>query len=152
MGTAVNIFSRIVYSERFGVAFGTSVVIAYATGMVVGFTLSKLFAFKSRTSNNAYSEAAKFVLVSAAALTVTWLVSVFIKHEADVIFANNPGIYQAAVKVAIATGRTFVNRELAAHVIGIGLGFFVNYFGHKFFTFRNTGVWAKVQANKAGRA
>ena len=151
IGTAVNIGSRIIYSEKFGVEFGTSVVIAYATGMVVGFALSKLFAFKSRTSDNTYSEAAKFVMVSGAALTVTWFVSVVIKHEADVILSNNPRIYSTAINIAAATGEKFVNRELASHVIGIGIGFFVNYFGHKFFTFRKTGVWDKVQSSRNER-
>jgi putative flippase GtrA len=46
----------------------------------------------------------------------------------------------------------FIDRNLIGRIGGIGFGFFVNYFGHRFFTFRNTGTITLLRTKQAEMA
>ena len=80
IGFLVNVGSRIIYSEVVHIEFWPSIVLAYGTGMIVGFVLTKFFAFNARASDNTQREMIKFVLVSIAALVVTLIISLIIKN------------------------------------------------------------------------
>lgn len=145
IGFLVNIFSRILYYDYWKIPFGYSVVLAYLTGMVVGFTLTKLFAFDARKSNNTYREIMKFTIVSLCALTVTYIMSITFRWVQSYFFNAYPSYHQYVVEKISQFHIRFINRELFAHLAGTGFGFFVNFFGHKFFTFKSTGVYNKIK-------
>jgi len=148
-GFLTNVGSRIFYSEVGGIRFGFSVILAYLTGMVVGFTLTKLFAFGARNSGNMIREMVKFSMVSAIALLVTWAFSIAFLKVFNAYFQHDQDFHN---KIATLIIETFnipaINRELASHLGGTGFGFFANFFGHKFFTFRTTGYYDKVSASQ----
>lgn len=144
VGFSVNIGSRVIYSDYLGISFGYSVVLAYLTGMVVGFVLTKLFAFDAKDSNNTKREAIKFTMVSFAALLFTFIMSTAFRWILNLYFIANPEVHAIVADEVSKLGHKFINRELLAHLAGTGMGFFVNFFGHKFFTFRSTGYMEKV--------
>lgn len=140
IGYAFNVGSRIVYSESLGLSFPLAVALAYFTGMVVAFTLSKLFLFDAKKSGNVLREAIKFTFVSMAALGVTLAFALIALEINNYYLTKSPDVH-AWFKTNIgALGFKFINRELASHIFGTGFGFFTNFFGHKMVTFRETGV------------
>lgn len=150
VGFSTNVGSRIIYREFFRLGFGTSVVLAYFTGMIVGFVLSKLFVFKAQETGNIWREMIKFFIVSMAAMLVTLAGSLVVLNIFNWYFHANPAHHRwLAQTIADLFGSRIINRELASHLGGTVVGFFTNFFGHKQFTFRNTGYWEKYVAAKA---
>lgn len=120
---AVNFGSRFVYDSFF--TFGTSVVLAYCTGMFVNFSLSKLFVFDARTSGRTWREFTKFIAVASLGLVVTYGVSM-----GGVWFFER---WSFGISVELY--------HTLAHVAGMGAGFVANFIGHKLISFRETGLW-----------
>ena len=144
-GFSTNVGSRIIYSEFFGIRFSLSVTLAYATGMVVGFVLTKMFAFGARNSGNTYREMVKFAMVSAVALLVTLAFSLVFLALFNWYFEYDPVNHEFISSNIMKLGIPVINRELASHLGGTGFGFFANFFGHKFFTFKSTGYYDKIK-------
>ena len=126
-------------------------MLAYGTGMVVGFLLTKMFAFNARASDNTQREVIKFVLVSIAALIVTLITSLLVKQIFSLYFSHNPDFHVFIATEVSKLGYSFINRELAAHLGGTAFGFFINFFGHKFFTFKETGYWDKYMVREKAK-
>lgn len=136
LGASVNFFSQILYRYVFGFSFGTSVFFGYLTATVVSFIPTKRFAFSAGKTGNTKREAIKFLIIALIALLVQVYVSAFtLKFVAEPLF---PG-----------SGIQFW-REKGSHVVGMGLSFLANYFGHKLLTFRSTGVYDKIRS-RSGR-
>ena len=123
----VNFLSRFGFSGFFD--FGTSVVLAYCTGMVVNFVLSKYFAFDSGQSGRLPRELLKFFLVALVGLFVTYIISMLaLRFGGPVLGDMGPE-----------------TRQAAAHLAGMAAGFAANFVGHKLFSFRVTGLWDKIK-------
>lgn len=112
----VNFLSRLYYSKFF--SFGIAVVVAYVTGMITAFILSKLFVFK-KSRHRAMKEFYLFTLVNLIAILQTWIVSVGLAGYIFPHFNYN------------------FHREESAHFIGIGVPVISSYFGHKHLSFRS---------------
>lgn len=145
VGFSVNIASRVVYEDVFGIWFGVSIVLAYATGGVVGFLLTKRFSFNARESNRTRRELVKFIIVTSAAMVFTYIMSKLFLGVLTTYFMANPETHAIIADEVSQLGYSFINRELLAHLAGTGMGFFVNFFGHKFFTFRTTGMMDRAR-------
>lgn len=143
IGFTVNVVSRIIYSDLLRLRFSLAVVLAYFTAMIVGFTLTKMFAFGAKDSGNTTREAIKFFIVSMVALLVTLIMSVAALILNNYLFETYPQFHNKVLTALKGTYK-FINREFASHLFGIGFGFFANYFGHKFVTFKTTGYWEKM--------
>lgn len=134
LGATVNFVSQIFYRQFF--SFSTSVFLGYLTATVVSFMPTKRFAFSAGKTGNTKREAVKFLIIALVALLVQVYVSAFtLKFVAEPLF---PG-----------SGIQFW-REKGSHVVGMGLSFLANYFGHKLLTFRSTGVYDKIRS-RSGR-
>ena len=96
-GVTSNVFSATFMRRAGWVGYGTSIVLGYLFGMIVGFVLTKLFAFNARNSGNAMREALKFFMVSMVALTVTWGFSEVILRVMNFFFNSYPQIGRAHV-------------------------------------------------------
>jgi putative flippase GtrA len=125
-GASVNFKARYEFSKF--MSFEWSVVLAYLTAMTIGFVLTKQFAFNAKTSGNTYREMIKFSIVSLLALLSTLLASVIALKILNVYLSN----------------RSLIIREATAHLSGMGFSFLTNFFGHKLFTFKSTGVYERV--------
>ncbi len=127
---AVNFGSRFVYDAFF--SFGVSVIFAYCTGMLVNFSLSKLFVFEARHSGKTWRELAKFLVVAGLGLLFTYGVSISAAWFLD----------------GLALGFSQELTHTAAHIAGMGAGFVANFIGHKLISFRETGIWDRMAGKK----
>lgn len=145
LATGVNLGSAVIYREQLGMGFTSSVTAGYATGILVGFFLSRSFSFKNRTSSGAKTESVKFLFVTFCAYLVTMGAGWLILASLSYLFQVAPTWHDTAVAISGFTGQRWINRELLANAGGIGIGFFVNFFGHKFLTFRSTGALDRIR-------
>lgn len=115
LAATVNFLSRIFYNHY--VDFSQAIVLAYVTGMVTAFLLSKLFVFEHSKRATRY-QAFYFFLVNVFAILQTWLISMFLYHYV-LVWLN----IQSSTK------------EIA-HLIGVMVPVFSSYLGHKYITFK----------------
>lgn len=156
IGVGSNLITATILRKSFGVNFGSSIVLGYLSGMIIGFFLTKAFAFNARNSGNATREAIKFFMVSMVALTVTWFFSEISLRVINAWFVRVPvtqSLLEALVKetsngfsglIGMKLSLAFIDRQLFANLGGIGFGFFANFFGHKYFTFKSTGLFERI--------
>jgi putative flippase GtrA len=116
-GTAalVNFGSRIIYNFWFG--FSEAVILAYITGMIVAFFLSKLFVFK-KGEHSIYVSGFVFVLVNIVAALQTWALSLGLAYYL----------------LPFLHVKNFVPE--IAHACGVAFPVFTSYIGHKYLSFR----------------
>ena len=112
---AINFFSRIVYNWYF--SFSIAVVLAYFNGMIVAFTLAKIFVFHN--SQNSLSKSTfAFVVINIFAVLQTLLLSLLLANF-----------------VLPAFNWSFYKNEIA-HAVGVVFPVFTSYIGHKYYTFK----------------
>lgn len=111
----VNFLSRIGYSQF--LSYRWAVFIAYITGMITAYLLSRLFVFEQSGKHPAH-ELLHFSLVNLVAVIQVWLISVGL---AEYFFPYiNFNFYP----------------EEIAHAISLVIPVISSYFGHKYYTFR----------------
>lgn len=110
-----NFGSRIVFDIWVG--FSTAIILAYITGMIVAFTLARLFVF-TESSRKLHSSAFYFVLVNVVAAAQTWIISIAL-----------------ALYLLPWLGVVAYTREIA-HAFGVIVPVFTSFIGHKYLTFR----------------
>lgn len=115
LAALANLGSRIVLG--WWMPYVASIVIAYCIGMLVAFSLNRLFVFKGAT-NPIAEQGMWFVLINLAAVAQTVLVSLLL---ARFLFP--------------AIGMTF-HPETVAHAIGVAVPVVTSYLGHRQLTFR----------------
>lgn len=111
----VNFGSRFFYNEH--VSFGNAVILAYITGMITAFVLTKLFVFE-KSMHSTKKEFYYFTLVNLVAIVQTYIISVgFAKYIFPLIgFEFHP--------------------EAVAHAMGVIFPVFTSFIGHKYFSFK----------------
>ncbi len=136
-GAGVNFISQIPYKALLlnlglenGAAYPFSVFLSYLTATVVSFIPQKIFAFSAKGSGNTKRETVKYVAIALTGLGIQTLVS-FLAFR----FITHPFLPTKSLTV----------QEKVAHLIGMGFSFFANFFGHKFLTFRSTGIYNKIK-------
>lgn len=116
IAAGINFISRIGFSEFF--SYRISIVLAYIVGMIIAFTLFKLYVFEK--SNLHYSQEIKnFTIVNIFGIIQVWGISVGL---AEYLFPY--------------LSFSFYPDEVA-HFIGLGVPAISSYFGHKYFSFKN---------------
>ncbi len=133
LGALINFFSQIGYRELIGLSFATSVFLGYVTAMVLTFAPTKNFAFDAKKTDNAGREFVKYVGIALVALAVqVYSSEITLKQIANPFFPETSAFA----------------REKASHVVGMGLSFLANFFGHRLLTFRSTGFYDRIKAKK----
>jgi putative flippase GtrA len=111
----INFGSRFIYNEF--VSYGSAVILAYITGMITAFVLTKLFVFE-KSAHSTKKEFFYFTLVNIVAIIQTYIISVgFVQYVFPMIgFEFYP--------------------EAIAHAMGVVFPVFTSFIGHKYFSFR----------------
>jgi len=138
LGAGTNFVTQIPYKSLFlslgyadKPAFNLSVFAGYLTATIVSFIPAKVFAFSAKESGNSKRESIKYLIIAIVALGIqVGISSLTLDYIANPFF-NNFSLFL---------------REKGSHVVGMGFSFFANYYGHKFLTFRSTGVYDKIKA------
>ena len=112
---AVNWGSRIVYNVW--MPYSSAIVVAYLTGMVTAFILTKIFVFTKSTQSTRRS-IFFFCLVNLVAVLQTWLVSIGLAYY---VFPR--------------MGMNWHSRDIA-HLVGVIVPVFTSYIGHKKWSFK----------------
>lgn len=132
LGASINFISQIFYRQYFD--YATSVLCGYLTATVLTFFPTKRYAFSAGNTGNTGREAIKFLAIAIVALLVQVYVAKYtLEWIADPFF---PGLSK-------------LWREKSSHVVGMGMSFLANYFGHKLLTFRSTGMYDKLRSRSA---
>ena len=132
LGASINFVSQIFYRKFFD--FGTSVLCGYLTATVLTFIPTKRYAFSAKDTGNTGREAIKFLVIAIIALVVQVYVAKYtLEWIATPFFPNTSELW----------------REKGSHVVGMGMSFLANYFGHKLLTFRSTGFYDKLLSRSA---
>ena len=115
-----NFGSRFIYSLFMD--FGSAVVLAFASGLTVGYFLNKRFVF-THSKNSVPKEMMWFLVINLLALVQTWGLSIYLaEFLSENLVAYVPSPRQWA--------------EAIAHGAGILLPVFTSYIGHRYLTFR----------------
>lgn len=138
LGAGTNFVTQIPYKSLFlslgyadKPAFNLSVFAGYLTATVVSFIPAKVFAFSAKESGNSKRESIKYLIIAIIALGIqVGISSLALDYIANPFFSN----------------LSLFLREKGSHVVGMGFSFFANFYGHKFLTFRSTGVYDKIKA------
>lgn len=121
IAAAVNFGSRFIYDIYMD--FWLSVVLAYFTGMIVNYAISRKYVFDSYSGATFKNTLLKFAFVAFIGFGITTIVSVGALE-----------LIHSSIKIHDDLAKAI------AHCLGIGTAFFASFFGHKFLTFRSTGV------------
>lgn len=116
----VNFASRFFY-DLF-LEFWVSVIVAYFTGMLVNYLLSKKYVFSSYAGATTAKTLSKFAIIAFLGLAVTTVVTII---ALDLLQQWSP------------LGEPMA--RALAHCLGIGTAFVASFLGHNFLTFRATG-------------
>ena len=131
IGTLANFLSRFPLTELMG--FESSVIVANYLGMGIVFALSYRRAFGIAKPTPGMG--ARFVLVAHVGLATVWIVSTL---SLTLTGGWLPGLLRDLLPAGLADYEPWLPRlvEGACHGAGIVAGFFVNFFGHREFSFR----------------
>lgn len=154
IGVIINLVVSEVLQNQLGLGFTSSLALGYLCGMVFGFFATRAFAFTARAPYSIKREALKYLMVSFTALFVTSISGtavLIVTTWAINTYPKGYSLWNSFINL-FPLPTNFIDRNLIGRIGGIGFGFFVNYFGHRFFTFRNTGTITLLRTKQAEMA
>ena len=107
-----------VWLARRFLSFDIALLAGIATAIGISFTLSKFFAFRSRSWNRTVGEAVRFLIVYATGCTMYWMVAVVVRM------------------LLLAHGVAVEAAEPGGILVGAGTMMLTSYCGHRVFTYR----------------
>lgn len=138
-GAIVQLVSGSIIKDWFSLSYDKSIFPAYLIALVVGFILTKLFAFDVRNTNKTQREMIKFLIVAIFSGFVTWGFSV----GSYKIFNSFTEDFQLVIPYSHKKINLTQN---ASTLIGMGFSFISNYILHKTFTFKSSGFYDRFKA------
>ncbi len=137
-GAIVQLVSGGLIKDWFKLSYENTIFPAYLIALVVGFILTKLFAFNARKSNQTKREMIKFLMVALFSGFVTYFFSVIpyrlIHSRYNDFFLPIP----FAIKKINIT-------QLFTTLCGMGFSFISNFILHKTFTFKRSGFYDRFK-------
>ena len=141
-GAAVQVATGSFFRNYYG--YTTSIALGYIVSSVVGFALTKFFAFDARNTSKTRREMVKFGMVVFISFGITTGVATASNFMLSSIQAERyyavpiPSLYKFL-------GPIHVNESLGL-LIAMGCSFIANYILHKTFTFKSTGFYDRAKA------
>jgi putative flippase GtrA len=138
-GAVIQLVSSSLIQDWFDISFQQSIWPSYLIALVVGFVLTKLFAFDARRTNQTNREMVKFLIVA--------LFSGFVTDIATRLAYFVSSSYFQIYELQIPFSHKTVNmNEMLCYLFGMGCSFVSNYTLHKTFTFKSTGFYDRLKA------
>ncbi|GAB3549846.1 GtrA family protein [Spirosoma fluminis] len=138
IGATLQLIAGSLLQDWFQLSYKQALLVGYFVAFIVGFFLTKLFAFNAKNSAQTKREAVKFILVSVISCLIT------VYGSALLYDYSTRNLEQFVVLIPFSIKEVNINK-LMAQVIGMGASFLNNYVLHKRFTFRNTGFYEKLK-------
>lgn len=138
IGAVIQLLAGGLLKDWFRMSYESTILPAYFVSLLVGFVLTKLFAFNARQTKQTQREMIKFLMVATFSGFVTWFFSVLpysyiARHYTD-FFIQIP---YSIKRVNITQVGTTMN--------GMGFSFVSNYVLHKSFTFKSSGFYDRFK-------
>lgn len=124
--------------DWFRLSYEATILPAYFISLIVGFILTKLFAFNARQTKQTQREMIKFLIVATFSGFVTWFFSVI---PYAFIAKSYPDII---VQIPYSIKRVNIT-QVGTTVNGMGFSFISNYVLHKSFTFKSSGFYDRFK-------
>lgn len=138
-GAIVQLVSGSLLKDWFALSYENSVFPAYLVALVVGFILTKLFAFDARNTNKTKREMIKFLIVALFSGLVTYFFSV------GTYFLLNKLGKDLLLKIPYSHKQVNLT-QTGSTLVGMGFSFMSNYILHKTFTFKSSGFYDRFKA------
>lgn len=144
-GAVVQIIAGSLFRNHLG--YDESVALGYLVSFVVGFTLTKLFAFDARKTNQTRREMVKFGIVAFISFGVTVGTAHLMLKGLDSLVSPQYHLRFDQVFLPQKLRGFNINvNEFSALLFGMGCSFVMNYYLHKTFTFKSTGFYDRIKA------
>ena len=137
-GAAVQLVTSSLLQDWFALTFQQSIWPSYLISLVVGFILTKLFAFDARRTQQTNREMVKFLMVALFSGFVTDMATRF------AYFISNSYFQTYAWQIPLSQKTVNVN-QMMCYIFGMGCSFISNYTLHKTFTFKSTGFYDRLK-------
>ena len=137
-GAAVQLIAGSILRNTFHFSYSSAVSLAYLISFIVGFVLTKMFAFDARNTNQTRREMLKFMMVAVGSWGITVFFSVTSLKFVESTLGKN------TITLPFSEKPMNLN-ELGCQVVGMGVSFVFNYILHKTFTFRSTGFYDRLK-------
>jgi putative flippase GtrA len=127
--------------------YAESVAVGYLVSFVVGFTLTKLFAFDARRTNQTRREMVKFGMVAVLSFVITVGAANLSLKAINALVGETMHLRFRWPFLSDKRPVTDINvNEFGSLLIAMGLSFATNYVLHKTFTFKSTGFYDRIKA------
>ncbi|MEA5404078.1 GtrA family protein [Arcicella sp. DC2W] len=137
-GVIIQLVCSSLFQSWFTISYEASITPSYFISLVVGFILTKLFAFNARKTSQTRREMVKYLIVATFSGGVTWFFATFSYR-----ISNH---YFEIFHYLIPFSKKVINvNQLTCHLIGNGFSFMSNYTLHKTFTFKDTGFYDRLK-------
>ena len=138
LGAFVQLLSGGLLKDWFRISYEDSILPAYFISLIVGFFLTKVFAFNARQSKQTRREMSKYVLVASFSGIITWLFSTIPYEYIHERYPDFFFLIPYSVKKLNIT-------QILTTLHGMGFSFLSNYILHKTFTFKSSGFYDRFK-------
>lgn len=138
IGAVIQLLAGGLLKDWFRMSYESTILPAYFVSLIVGFILTKLFAFNARQTKQTQREMIKFLLVATFSGFVTWLYSVMPYSIISRTYADY------FIQIPYSIKRINVT-QVGTTVNGMGFSFMSNYVLHKSFTFKSSGFYDRFK-------
>lgn len=138
IGAVIQLLAGGLLKDWFRMSYESTILPAYFVSLIVGFILTKLFAFNARQTKQTQREMIKFLLVATFSGFVTWLLSVMPYSIISRTYADY------FIQIPYSIKRINVT-QVGTTVNGMGFSFMSNYVLHKSFTFKSSGFYDRFK-------
>lgn len=137
-GALSNLLVATLLQEWFTISYKAALFSGYWFSFVVGYFLTRLFAFNARNTTQTRRQIAKFILVSILSCFITVFGSELVYETSQSWLGTFNFLIPYSVKE--------VNlNKLFSQIAAMGASFLSNYILHKRFTFRDTGFYDRLK-------
>ena len=137
-GALINLIVSSVSQDWFSISFKQSVIAGYLAASLVGFFLTRMFAFDTKNSTKSKREMIKFTMVACLSFLIT-------VYGSDVLFKSSSSIFGIYNFIIPNSVKTVNINKLLSQVLAMGFSFLSNYILHKKFTFNDTGFYSRLK-------
>lgn len=138
IGASLQLVAGSLFQDWFQFSYQEALLAGYVIAFVVGFFLTKLFAFNAKNSTKTRREAVKFTLVSIISCLIT-------VYGSSALYDYSVSEFSILTLVVPFSVKQVNVNKLIAHTTGMGVSFLSNYILHKTFTFHNTGFYERLK-------
>ena len=138
IGAVIQLLAGGLLKDWFRMSYESTILPAYFVSLIIGFILTKLFAFNARQTKQTQREMIKFLLVATFSGFVTWIFSVMPYSIISRPYADY------FIQIPYSIKRINVT-QVGTTVNGMGFSFMSNYVLHKSFTFKSSGFYDRFK-------